>query len=140
MTRITRDCGSLAFDDRLAALAGAVAYFLEAMSRDSEQAAIAHKERMADEELERFVANALGHPSEGPRQWASGVMRGEPGFSGPELLVCPVATPYTISSSSLNAQPTRYSGTGIVESSPWVIYRMYVRDTYRCYLDVYRWH
>jgi hypothetical protein len=75
MTRITRDRGSLAFDDRLDALAGAVAYFLEVMARDSEKAALDHKEALKDAELERFMAHALGKPPEGGRQWASGVMR-----------------------------------------------------------------
>jgi len=75
MTRITRDKGSLAYDDRLDAVAGAVAYWVDVMARNSEQAAIAHKEALRDAELERFMANSLSRGAEGGGQWASGVMR-----------------------------------------------------------------
>jgi hypothetical protein len=71
LTRVTAERGALAYDDRLDALAGAVAYWVALMSRDTEQAAIAHKGAILDLELERFMASVLG-TKDGPsqRQWA----------------------------------------------------------------------
>lgn len=72
MTRITADKGSLLRDDRLDALAGAVAYWVESMNRDTEQAALQYKERLIDQELEKFLANFQQEPS---RPWASHTLR-----------------------------------------------------------------
>ena len=76
LTRITRERGALAFDDRVDALAGAVAYWVNVMARDTEQAAIAHKDQMLQKELDRFMEHALGagavHAQE---RWVSGIMR-----------------------------------------------------------------
>lgn len=80
LTRITRDRGSLGFDDRVDALAGAVAYWTQAIARDSERAAIEHKDKLFEAELEKFMASALGRPPETGRAWASGTMRNQ-GFS-----------------------------------------------------------
>lgn len=63
MTRLTRDKGSLAFDDRLDALAIAVAYWVEHMGRDTEQAAEEHKEALLDKMLEDFAETVLGRNS-----------------------------------------------------------------------------
>lgn len=60
LTRVTRDRGALKHDDRLDALAQACAYWVEHMSRDTEQAAQEHKDRLFDEELEKFRASILG--------------------------------------------------------------------------------
>lgn len=60
LTRIAREKDSLAQDDRLDALAGAVAYWLDTMARNSEDGALVHKERLLDEELKKFVEHALG--------------------------------------------------------------------------------
>ena len=60
LTRITRDRGSLGFDDRIDALAQAVSYWSEALSRDQEKAAEAHKDRAIHETLKDFIRNALG--------------------------------------------------------------------------------
>jgi hypothetical protein len=54
MTRITRDRGALAHDDRLEALAGAVHYWVESMNRDTMAAHVAAKEAALDAELEKF--------------------------------------------------------------------------------------
>lgn len=75
LTRITRDRGALAFDDRIDALAGAVSYWTQQMSRDSEQAALAHKDRLFEQEIERFLEHCVGQPSQPARQWASGTLR-----------------------------------------------------------------
>ncbi len=60
LTRITKDRGSLTHDDRLDALAGAVAYWVEQMGRDTEKAADDHRERMLKMELDSFVKQAKG--------------------------------------------------------------------------------
>jgi hypothetical protein len=75
LTRITRDRGALAFDDRLDALAGAVAYWVELMSRDTEQAALDHKGRVMDLELEKFMGAVLGNSRASARPWASSTLR-----------------------------------------------------------------
>lgn len=60
MTRITRDRGSLIKDDRLDALALAVAHWTDAMARDTEKAAEqAHREAL-DKELKEFMRLATG--------------------------------------------------------------------------------
>jgi hypothetical protein len=60
MTRITRQRGALKHDDRLDALAGAVAYWVEFMSRNTEKAVEQRKEDLLTAELDRFMSNALG--------------------------------------------------------------------------------
>lgn len=60
LTRITAQKGALAFDDRLDALAGAVAYFVESISKDSERMALQHKEDLLDQELAKFLQGATG--------------------------------------------------------------------------------
>lgn len=66
MTRITRDRGALAHDDRLDALAGACAYWLKHMSRNVDKAQEDYRQDLLNVELESFMANALG------REMASG--------------------------------------------------------------------
>ena len=58
MTRLTRDRGSLPFDDRLDALAIAVNYWVEVMDRDAEMALEDHKNYMLDQALEEFMESA----------------------------------------------------------------------------------
>ena len=60
MTRITRDRGALAHDDRLDALAMAVAYWVEHMARDNDKAAQSIKDKALKEELKKFVSGVLG--------------------------------------------------------------------------------
>lgn len=60
MTRITRARGALAHDDRLDAVAGAVAYWLEYMARNSDKADEDRKQELLNLELSRFMENALG--------------------------------------------------------------------------------
>jgi hypothetical protein len=60
MTRLTRDRGSLKHDDRLDAVAQACAYWIESLSRDTDQAANEHMERLRDQDLEKFMAGILG--------------------------------------------------------------------------------
>ncbi|MDX0270889.1 phage terminase large subunit [Sinorhizobium meliloti] len=67
MTRITRQRGALAHDDRLDALAGAVAYWNEFMARNTDRAVADRKQELLDAELSRFMDNVLGSSSEAPR-------------------------------------------------------------------------
>jgi hypothetical protein len=78
LTRITRDRGALVHDDRIDALAGAVAYCMQWMNRDSEQAHIAAKDAAMDAELERFMEHVVGGSMFKPAQapFASSIMRG----------------------------------------------------------------
>lgn len=77
LTRMTRERGALAFDDRVDALAGAVSYWVAIMSRDTEQAALQHKERLIDAELEKFMQHSLGADwGQGRDRWVSHVLRG----------------------------------------------------------------
>ncbi len=61
MSRITRDRGALAQDDRLDALAMAVGYWVEQMARDVDRAMADEKERRLKDALENFMDHVLGH-------------------------------------------------------------------------------
>lgn len=60
MTRITRERGALLHDDRLDALAMAVAYWVEHMARDSSKAADQIKSNAIAAELKKFMQHATG--------------------------------------------------------------------------------
>lgn len=58
LTHITRERGSLKHDDRLDALAGAVAHFTKSLGLDSREEVAAMRERELEEELEDFIETA----------------------------------------------------------------------------------
>jgi len=58
MSRVTRDRGALAYDDRLDALAGAVSYWAEQMGADEDRSMAARKEQLLDAELAVFTGRA----------------------------------------------------------------------------------
>lgn len=60
LTRITRERGALAHDDRLDALAMAVAYWIEHMARDNSKAADQIKAQALEKELRKFMGHVLG--------------------------------------------------------------------------------
>ena len=60
MTRITKERGALAHDDRLEAIAGAVAHWVDSMSRDEQKAEESHKGKLMDAELKKFAKHVLG--------------------------------------------------------------------------------
>lgn len=60
MSRITRERGALAQDDRLDALAIAVGYWVEAMARDVDKAMSDEKERRIESALQSFMDHVLG--------------------------------------------------------------------------------
>ena len=55
MSRLSKDKGSLAFDDRLDVLAMACKYWVEQLARDQEQAMKQRKDDLKREELDRFL-------------------------------------------------------------------------------------
>jgi hypothetical protein len=59
LTRITRDKGALKVDDRLDALSGAVAYFMDSMSRDGQMDAFRYKRDEFDRQLEEFLESGV---------------------------------------------------------------------------------
>jgi hypothetical protein len=71
MTRLTRDRGSLAHDDRLDVLAIGVNYWTEQMSRDVDEAIQTHKNDKLHRELDKFVDNALGRKTNQEPSWIS---------------------------------------------------------------------
>ena len=60
MTRITREKGALVHDDRIDVLSMAVAYWVEQMAADVDKEIKVRKDKLLDEELERFMGSALG--------------------------------------------------------------------------------
>lgn len=70
MTRITKDRGALAHDDRLDALAMAVSYWVEQMGRDMDEALESYRERQLDAELQRFMDHAVGMTPR-PNTWVN---------------------------------------------------------------------
>lgn len=64
MTRLTREKGALRHDDRLDAVAGAVAYWLEHMGRNERQAHRDFKARTLDAELRRHIEHSVGRKLE----------------------------------------------------------------------------
>jgi hypothetical protein len=60
MTRLTKDRGALAHDDRLDALAMAVAYWTDKMAADSQKALRDHRNDLLNKELEEFKEHVLG--------------------------------------------------------------------------------
>lgn len=60
MTRLTKERNSLAHDDRLEAVAGACAYWVESMARDEKKAEGQHRDKLMDKELKRFKKHVFG--------------------------------------------------------------------------------
>jgi hypothetical protein len=61
MTRITHDKGAIKHDDRLDALAMAVEYWIDSMSRDAKSAYGAYKDKLLDKELKKIADNLNGN-------------------------------------------------------------------------------
>jgi len=65
LTRITRDKGALAKDDRLDALAMAVAYWSKALSVETEKVVQANRDKLMQQELGRYLQHAIGRKPTG---------------------------------------------------------------------------
>ena len=76
LTRMTRDRGAVAHDDRVEALAGAVNYWLQSMAADTNKALLKHKEEHLDKEIRRFIQHSIGGKSN---------YRGRPGTTSRRL-------------------------------------------------------
>lgn len=63
LTRLTRDRGALIHDDRLDALAGAVAYWQESLRKNQDKVQEEHIEELRDIALRDFMDIALGTES-----------------------------------------------------------------------------
>tara|TARA_Y100000593_G_scaffold30499_1_gene60398 strand:- start:4540 stop:6204 length:1665 start_codon:yes stop_codon:yes gene_type:complete len=61
LTRVTQSRGSLAHDDRLEVLAMAAHYWVEAVGQDADRRMQEDKEGRFQEELDRFMENAIGY-------------------------------------------------------------------------------
>lgn len=68
MTRMMKQKGALAFDDRVDALAGGVAYFSKQLARDTEQAALQHKEDTLQKELDKFMQGVISNGAPYPNR------------------------------------------------------------------------
>lgn len=69
LTRITRDRGALVKDDRVDVLSIAVHYWIEQLDRDTSRNIDEYKERLLDEELEKFSAHILGTTPGEDQRW-----------------------------------------------------------------------
>jgi hypothetical protein len=67
LARLTRERGALPHDDRLDALAMAVAYWAEQMAQDTNSAFRNHLDKLQDESLREFMRNVVGGRPEKPR-------------------------------------------------------------------------
>jgi hypothetical protein len=73
LTRVTKDRGALKRDDRLDALAMAVAYWVEHMARDTDLAVLESQNEALDKELESFLEHATGGPQK-ESTWLSSIL------------------------------------------------------------------
>ena len=71
MTRLTKERGSLGHDDRIEAIAGACAYFVDSMARDEKKAEQVEKDRLMDAELKKFAGHVLGRKPTNPSMMRS---------------------------------------------------------------------
>lgn len=69
LTRISKNKGALAHEDRLEALAMGVNYWVKAMAQDADTQLCTHKEEMLQQELERFMEHAIGSPVRQRNRW-----------------------------------------------------------------------
>lgn len=65
MSRVTRAKGALAYDDRLDVLSMAVSFWVERMAQDVNRKMAQRREDLLDQELERFMQNAVGRKPRG---------------------------------------------------------------------------
>jgi hypothetical protein len=71
LTRVTKEKGCLVHDDRLDALAMAVAYWSEQMSKDIDQAKDAAREEALKKELQNFLGQCFGTTKPQGNRWVT---------------------------------------------------------------------
>jgi hypothetical protein len=64
LTRITRDKGALVHDDRLDALAGAIAYWQDSLRKNQDKVHEEHLEDLREKDIQAFMEAALGYRDE----------------------------------------------------------------------------
>ena len=64
LTRITKEKGSLSYDDRVDVLSFAVNYWVEQMARDADQATYDRKQDLLRDELENFMNTSVTRPKQ----------------------------------------------------------------------------
>lgn len=69
LTRISKNKGALAHEDRLEALAMGVNYWVKAMAQDADTQLDSHKEELLNQELERFMEHAIGAEHRHRNRW-----------------------------------------------------------------------
>ncbi len=69
MTRLTKERGALPHDDRLDALAMAVAYWTDQMAQDNNDQFEKHQEKLRHQDLKEFMSNVFGKKPK-PRRFA----------------------------------------------------------------------
>lgn len=69
LTRLTREKGALAHDDRVDALSIAVSYWVEQMALDADQEQQDERQRALDKELENFISHATGNDTRSTQLW-----------------------------------------------------------------------
>jgi hypothetical protein len=69
LTRLTREKGALVHDDRIDALAIAVAYWVEQMAADADQEQLSHKAELLDQALEAFTQNVFNERAPKEKIW-----------------------------------------------------------------------
>ena len=84
LTRISYEKGSLKHDDRLDALAIAVAYHVENMAQDADRGIAHQRQMLLDKELEKFMNHAVG-PGRAARRQDTGASRHAEGLTGARL-------------------------------------------------------
>jgi Holliday junction resolvasome RuvABC endonuclease subunit len=68
LTRLTREKGALVHDDRIDALAIAVAYWVEQMAADADEEQLHHRSDLLDKELEKFMDNTFNQDRSTPKE------------------------------------------------------------------------
>jgi hypothetical protein len=69
LTRVCYERGALRFDDRLDAVAMAVAYFSEVMAKDEELGLKTQRDEAMEKELRRYMDNVFSMKPKGNRKW-----------------------------------------------------------------------
>ena len=71
MSRMTRNKGALAYDDRIDVLSMAVSFWVEQMGQDAARKMAIRKDDVLQAELDRFMEHSVGRRSQGGSSWIS---------------------------------------------------------------------
>lgn len=71
MSRMTRNKGALAYDDRIDVLSMAVSFWVEQMGQDAARKMAIRKDDVLQAELDRFMEHSVGRKAQGGSSWMS---------------------------------------------------------------------